>query len=301
MTLTKINISQVDIPSIMGRKIEGEQPRTVLPRGSVDSHMHVYSTQYPSRPGGPPAPSDHAGISMYRQVQEWLGLERVVVVQGNAYQTDNRCTLEALKVFGNQARAVVAVTPHISEAELLHLHALGVRGARIMELSGGAVGLQDLVEVNARILPLGWSCIVQFDGRQMITHQPLMERIRGDYVIDHAGKYLEPVAVSDPSFKALLELIDRGNCYVKLAGCYETSRTGPPDYQDLAQLSKALIAHAPERIIWGSNWPHPSLQPADSPDDAKLLDLLCSWIPDAMTLRKIFVDNPTRLYGFSEP
>ncbi|MBN0988948.1 amidohydrolase family protein [Amphritea pacifica] len=111
-------------------------------------------------------------------------------------------------------------------------------------------------------------------------------------------KFLEPASVNDLVFTALLEHIDSGNCYVKLAGCYETSKSGPPHYEDLAAISKALINHAPDRIIRGSNWPHVSLPPEQSPDNAELLDLFCSWVPDQATLKKIFGKYPSKLYGF---
>ncbi len=281
----------------MSRKITGLSPSIQLPAGSIDSHMHVYDEQLASQPGGPPLPSDFADVAMYRELQQWLGLERVVVVQANAYQSDNRCILAALKEFGGIARGVAVVKPDAEESLLEDLHRQGVRGARVMEL-GGPVGVADLLAVNARVAPLGWHCIVQFDGRQMVERQPVLEQIDNDYIIDHTGKYLTPVSCNDPAFKALLELIDKGNCYIKLAGCYETSLDGAPDYQDLAAMSRALIAHAPERVIWGSNWPHVSLPPEKSPDDGALLDRVCSWIPDAKTLQQIFVDNPERLYGF---
>lgn len=281
----------------MTRKISGTAPVTTLPKGSIDSHMHVYGEQFPGQPGGPPPPADQAGVDMYLQVQKWLGLERVVVVQANAHQADNSCILDALSRLGNRARGVAVVTPQTSEKELYDLDRQGVRGSRIMEL-GGPVRMQDLLEVNAKTAALGWHNIVQFDGRDMLSYKSDLEKLQGDYVIDHTGKFLEPVAVDDPAFKALLELIDRGNCYVKLAGCYETSKSGPPHYEDLAAMSKALINHAPDRIIWGSNWPHVSLPPEQSPDDAELLDLFCSWIPDHATMKKIFVQNPSKLYGF---
>lgn len=282
----------------MSRKIEGAPPSTILPPGSIDTHMHVYSPRFAGQSATTPPPADQAGLDMYLKVQQWLGLERVVVVQSNAHQKDNSCILEALSALGDKARGIAVVTPECSEDELQRLHQQGVRGVRIMEL-GGAIGLKDLLAVNRLISPLNWSCIVQFDGRQMLAYKPVLEQIQGDFVVDHAGKYLTPVGINDPAFKALLALVDRGNCYVKLAGCYETSQSGAPEYQDLSLLSKALIEHAPERIIWGSNWPHVSLPPAQTPNDAELLDRVCSWIPDQATLEKIFVENPARLYGFS--
>ena len=281
------------------RTLTGRPPRRALPDGAIDCHIHVFdSTRFTSQPGGPGCPAD-ATVSDYEHVQEWLGMNRVVVIQGNGYQFDNSCTLDALRHFGAAARAVVAIRPDIEAAELDRLTALGVRGARIMNLLQGAAGLDMLAAVNARIHPFGWSMIVQFDGRDILSHRSLLESIRGDYVIDHTGKFLEPVAVDSPEFRALLKLVDRGNCYVKLAGCYETSCIGYPGYDDVAALAKALIAHAPDRIIWGSNWPHNMAQSRETyPDDVHLLDLVSDWAGTDENRRKIFIDNPSRLYGF---
>ncbi len=133
----------------------------------------------------------------------------------------------------------------------------------------------------------------------MVERTPLLKQIKGDYVIDHTGKYLDPVGIDSPEFKALLKLVDRGNCYVKLAGCYETSRIGYPSYDDIGILARALVRHAPERIIWATNFPHNMATSADTyPDDVHLLDLVNEWIGSDVNRQKIFVDNPSHLYGF---
>ncbi|NKB77225.1 MAG: amidohydrolase family protein [Gammaproteobacteria bacterium] len=312
----------------MSRKLEGSPPSTILPVGSIDSHVHVYSQDYPSQGNGLPLPADFANYAMYQRLQQWLGIDRAVLVQPNAYQTDNRCLLDVQEQMGNNARTIVAIKPGCSEKTLqeLHdqgvrgvrimqllggavgsektlqeLHDQGVRGVRIMQLLGGAVGMEELLAVNQMVAPLNWSCIVQFDGREMLSYVPMLEKLIGNYVIDHAGKYLEPVSVNDPTFTAFLKLLDRGNCYTKLAGCYETSKSGAPNYEDVAVLSKALALHAPERMLWGSNWPHVSLPPEQSPDDSKLLDSVCGWMHNDQLIKKMFVENPVELYGFDQP
>lgn len=280
------------------RKLSGEPPRLKLPPGATDTHMHIYDDRFPGREGGPPKPPLPASLDDYSKLQRWLGLERVVFVQGAAYQFDNACLLDALDNFDGEARGIAVVGPDVDEATLEALTARGVRGARIMHLPGGAVGMDDLLAIDARTRPFGWSPIVQFDGRRIADFLAILEAISGDYVIDHAGKFLEPVATDAPEFKALLKLIDRGNCYVKISACYETSKDGPPDYADVAALSKALIAHAPERMLYATNWPHVSLPIDAQPDDRGLLDLMLDWAPDEKTRQLIFVENPARLYGF---
>ncbi|MEH6445780.1 MAG: amidohydrolase family protein [Oceanospirillaceae bacterium] len=283
----------------MQRKNTGTPPNTLLPKGSIDSHIHIYGRNYPDQPGGPASPSDYAGLDEYQKVQKWLGLERVVIVQANAHQRDNSCLLNALGHFGENSRGIACIRPDTHESTLDTYHQQGVRAARIMNL-GGATRLDDLLSVNALVQDLKWSCIVQFDGNQIDSHVALLQQIQGDYVLDHHGKFFEPICVDSPEFSTLIKLIDKGNCYFKLAGCYETSKSGYPDYADLGATAKALIAHAPERIIWGSNWPHVSLAPSDTPCDAQLLDTVCSWMPNAKALQQIFVQNPARLYGFDK-
>nr|WP_067286115.1 amidohydrolase family protein [Marinobacterium profundum] len=257
-----------------------------LPKGSTDCHAHVF------------APGDVADLSAYEQLQRRLSLERVVLVQPNAYQADNSCLLQALEQLGCQARGVAVVRADVSDAELLRLHSGGIRAARIMQFPGGAVGMDGLLAVSERIRALDWSCIVQFEGREMEQWRPRLEQVQGDYVIDHLGKFGQPLTPQSAAFRALLGLIDRGNCYVKIAACYETSLAGHPDYQDVAALAQVLIEHAPQRIIWGTNWPHLSRPRAEAPDDAELLNTVCRWMPESHTRQQILVENPARLYGF---
>ncbi|WP_340117487.1 amidohydrolase family protein [Pelagibius sp. 7325] len=280
------------------RKLSGEPPRLKLPPKATDTHMHIYDDRFPGREGGPPKPPLPASLDDYRNLQSWLGLERVVFVQGAAYQFDNACLLDALGRFEGEARGIAVVGSNVDDATLEDLTARGVRGARIMHLPGGAVGMGDLLAIDARTRPFGWKPIVQFDGRDIADYLAMLEALPGDYVVDHAGKFLEPVGVDSPEFKALLRLIDRGNCYVKISACYETSKVGPPTYADVGALSKALIQHAPERMLYATNWPHVS-KPIDAqPDDRGLLDLMLDWAPDEKVRQLIFVDNPARLYGF---
>jgi D-galactarolactone isomerase len=282
----------------MTRPLTGPPPKLVAPAGSCDTHVHFYSARYPKHPDGPPPPAD-ATVADYRRLQQWLGIERVIVVQPNAYGDDNRCTMEAVAELGlDRARAVVVVRPAVSDAELDRLTKAGARAVRIMCLPGGHLKWDVMDEVVARVRPFGWHPIVQFDGREFVEHEAQLKRIRGDYIIDHIGKFLEPVAIDHPAFKAMLRVLDRGNCYIKLSAPYETSKAGPPAYADVGVLAKALAKAAPERMLWASNWPHVSATSANYPNDANLLDLLLDWAPDEAVRRKILVDNPAKLYGF---
>jgi len=278
--------------------VTARRPRLVVPAGACDTHMHVYDAAVPSAPGGPALPG-HFPVEAYRAMRSRLGLERVVVVQPNAYQDDNRVTLDAIRALGPGAKGVGVVRPGVSDAELERLTQGGIVAQRIFDLPNGAVPLAQMHEVMARVRPFGWFANIQLDGRELPAHEARIARLPGRFVIDHTGKYLEPVAPGHPAFAALLRLVDTGRCWVKLSAPYETSKTGAPGYEDVSRLARALVRHAPERMLWASNWPHPSAPPGAVPDDADLLDLLLDWAPEEAARRRILTDNPAELYGFA--
>ncbi len=273
------------------------KPRLQTPNGACDTHIHIYDARYPTAPGGPPPPPD-ALVPSYRLTQQRLGLERVVIVQPNAYGDDNRCTLEGIAAFGAGARGIAVVKPGVGDAELDRLTKAGVRGIRFMMLPGGPMRWEWLDEMAARAHPFGWHVQVQFDGRDFPKYEAQLRRLPGTFVVDHNGKFLEPVATDHAAFKSFLKIVDTGRCWVKLSAPYETSKSGPPCYADIGLLARALVRAAPERMLWASNWPHPSAKRDAMPDDADLLDLLLDWAPDEATRNRILVDNPARLYGF---
>nr|WP_290693664.1 amidohydrolase family protein [Halomonas sp. UBA3074] len=259
--------------------------------------MHLYLPGYEAQPGGPGI-AELATVADYRQVQQRLSLERVVVTQSNAYQFDNRSILQGVAEIGQErARAIVAVAPDVTESQLDALHAQGARGARIMQLPGGAVGMSGLAAVEARIKAFGWHLMVQFNGREINDYAEILRAIETDYIIDHIGKFMPPVDVDDPRVDQILSLLDRGNAWVKICGGYETSLSGGPEYDDVSPIAKRIIQHAPERVIWGSNWPHVAVPRDQYPNDAEQLDVLLEWA-DEHARQKILVDNPAVLYGF---
>ena len=270
--------------------------KITVPKGTCDTHMHFYDEKIPGAPGTF-LPGTFT-VEQYRALQKRLGLERVIVVQANAYADDNTVMLNAMKELGKGAKGVAVVKPGVKDAELERLTKAGICAVRIMTLHGGMLGFDVMDEVMARVHPHGWHPNIQLDGRELPKYEAQIKRLPGKFVIDHTGKFLEPVAPDHPAFRSLLRLVDTGRCWVKLSAPYETSKTGAPKYEDVGKLAKALVKHAPERMMWASNWPHPSARKPAPPDDVALLDLLADWAPDPKVQKKILTDNPAELYGF---
>jgi len=272
------------------------RPRLKAPPGTCDTHIHIYDSRFPKAPTAKILAPD-ALVPAYKKMAARLGIERTVVVQPSAYGIDNRCTLEAVATLGPNARAVVTVDQTVTDAELVRLTKLGARGVRFFMLAGAPLPLAILETMAARVAAFGWHIVFQIDGRDYAEYEPLLKRISAPVIIDHVGKFLEPVPLDHAGVRAVLRLLDTGRFYIKLAAPYETSKVGPPNYDDVGRLAKALAKAAPERTLWASNWPHPS-GGAQTPDDAWMLDMLLDWIPDATARRQALVDNPARLYGF---
>jgi D-galactarolactone isomerase len=257
--------------------------------------MHFYDEKLPTAPGA--FMPGHFTVEQYQALQKKLGLERVIVVQPNAYADDNGLTVASIKKLGKGAKGVGVVKADVKDAELERLTKAGIVAVRIMTLPGGMLHFDVMDQVVARVHPFGWHANIQLDGRELPNYEAQIKRLPGKFVIDHTGKFLEPVPPEHDAFRCLLRLVDTGRCWVKLSAPYETSKTGAPNYEDVVTLGKALVKRAPERMLWASNWPHPSVRPK-VPDDVELLELLLDWAPDETTRRKILVDNPLELYGF---
>lgn len=275
--------------------------------GACDCHMHIYDAQFAMVPNLAWVPP-HLPVATYRrEVQQVLGLQRAVVVQPSAYGMDNRCTLQAIAGLSAQgdtqgrrwvdARGIATVPADVSDAELARLHAGGMRGVRfLMTTTQPVLGWETLEPMAARLADRGWLVNLQFDGRTAPEREDLLKRLPCKLVIDHNGKFLEPVPPADPSFQSLLRVLDTGRVWIKLSAPYETSKIGAPGYDDVSLLARTLAEKFPERCLWGSNWPHPGQNPP--PQSTALFELLSSWAGSEATRRRILVDNPAQVYGF---
>ncbi|MBT3886363.1 MAG: amidohydrolase family protein [Rhodospirillaceae bacterium] len=280
----------------MAYLFEGQPgPAIAVPPGATDTHMHIYEPGHAMAPDATIPPLDDARIDDYRILQARLGLERVVVVQPSTYGKDNTCTMEAVAAMGADARAVVVVDALAGDDELAALTKAGARGIRFHMLPGGALPWEVVPELSARAAEHGWHAQLQLDGRDLTDRLGDIAGFAGDLVIDHMGRFFEPVGPDHPGFKALLGLIAKG-AWVKLSAPYLTEEDGAPAFQSVGALVKLLVAEAPERMLWASNWPHPGVDPR--PDDAIMMDTLGAWIGDDAIIKGILVDNPAQLYGF---
>jgi D-galactarolactone isomerase len=270
-------------------------PRLPTPPGACDTHMHIYEPGYPLRAEAS-RPSQPGSLAHYREIQKRLGLARTVIVQPSGYGTDNACTLEAMGKLGDAARGVAIVDPADPDSEIARLTRLGIRGIRY-HMRGGVLTWDTMPTMAARVAVFGWHVQLQCESQEIGEHEAMLSKLPCDLVIDHMGRFDAAVAFDDRSWRALLKLLAGGSCWVKLSGPYYGSKSGPPLYQDKARIAKELIKAAPERMVWASNWPHPSFK-KNFPDEGKLLDLVAEWAQDETLRRKILVENPARLYGF---
>jgi D-galactarolactone isomerase len=269
-------------------------PTLKAPSGACDCHMHIYDGDRfpPSRPESRMQSSARA--EDYRLFQRRIGTSRVVVVQPAAYGTANEVTLDAVAQLGPQARGIAVVHPTVTDADLKRMADGGIRGIRFTQFDPKtAATTLDMIEPLAkRVAPLGWHVQIHLRADQIANAADLLQRLPGTVVFDHLGRLANGVV--DPAFAVIRRMLDKGNTWMKLSGAYMFD--APPRYAKAAPIAQAYIAAAPERMVWGSDWPHPTEN--EKPDDAVLFDLLSDWAPDPATRQRILVDNPAKLYGF---
>ena len=277
------------------------RPRTGAPAGACDCHIHIYDPRVPAAPGQ--VAMERATVADYRLLQQRIGTSRVVVVQPRAHGTDNAVTMDAVSQLGfANTRGVGVSRADVGDAGLRAMHEGGIRGLRFSVYESHlAVTTIDMVEPLARrVHELGWHVQLHMTGGQIAQQAAMIERLPCPIVIDHRGRLPVSQGAAHPAFAVIRRLLDAGRTWVKISGPYLDSATGGPEWADVAPAARALIAAAPERMLWGSDWPHPT-EKAAKPDDAALFDTLAAWTPDEGTRRRILVANPCELYGFEPP
>jgi predicted TIM-barrel fold metal-dependent hydrolase len=290
-------------PRIAAPVAEPKAPRVAPPRGAWDTHAHIFgpSEKFPYTPGRGYTPPD-APVEMYLKLLDRLGCAHGLIVQGNAHGYDNRVLLDALARFPQRLRGVAITDTRIAPGTLRDWHALGMRGLRfhLFESKPGyvrGVGL-DVFEVFRKTMAeLGWVAQFFCDGRMLKHFAPALRDIARDMavVVDHYGMVDAARGVDDENFQALLRLVGDGVAHVKVSAPYRVSKRYP-DYDDARALHDALLRANPERLMWGTDWPHPSIDAAVMPDDGHLMDLFCEWTPDEAMRRRILIETPARLF-----
>jgi D-galactarolactone isomerase len=273
-------------------------PKLKAPPNACDCHMHVYSSRFPAAPNAELRPPD-ASADAHRLLQKRLGTTRTIVVNPSTYGTDNSCTLDAIAQFGAGARGVAVVDTSVTDAELKRLNDLGVRGIRFNLVQSGATTIDMVEPLSKRVNDLGWHVQIHMLGDAIVENADLFQRLPSPIVFDHMGHIPQPAGVDHPAFALVLKMLDRGRTWVKLSGAYMETKVGPPSFADVSKVAQAYVKAAPERLVWASDWPHPTEKADSKPDDAVLFDLLADWAPDEAIRNRILVDNPVALYGFS--
>jgi D-galactarolactone isomerase len=269
----------------------------VLPAGAVDCHHHVYDRRFPAAADARLRPPD-AGVGDYLDARGRFGTSRSVVVQPSTYGSDNRLLVRALHEFGPAARGVAVVDADVADRQLRELDSAGVRGIRV-NLRMGPASSGDVPPLARRAAQLGWHLQLLAPPSFVEENLTMLASLPVPLVLDHLA-LLPPGDRSTvaPSTRAVLRLLETGNTWVKLSGIEILSRSGPPGYADQVPVAGLLVRRAPERLLWGSNWPYPAAAPQQRPDDAGLVDFLIGLVPDASVRHRILVDNPESLFGF---
>lgn len=286
------------VPFSEGREL----PTINIPYGACDCHHHIYdpiSFPYDLHDSRNQPP---ATVEAYKLLQKRLGTTRNVIVQASAYGTDNSCVLKALQVMGQEhSRGIAVVDVDISDKELDYMHSCGIRGLRINMASELTINkLEDILPLAYKAHERGWHMQFWLKPDSIVELRDMLFKVPCFVVFDHRGHLPQPQGINHPAFGVICELIDKGNGWVKLSGLDHDSKVGEPDYQDTVAVGQAFAAYAPERMVWGTDWPHPGKYSSLKrlPNDARTLDLLAKQVPDESIRHLILVENPMKLYGF---
>ncbi len=277
------------------------RPALPVPPLACDSHLHVFgpADRYPYQPTRGYTPPDSPPSEM-GALHGALGIGRAVLVQASVHGTDYRAILDAVATDPARYRAVASVTEDVTDAELERLHAGGVRGFRVNLVDKGGMPFRSLASLEAvadRVRTLGWHAELLVHVEESSEFREIARRLPIPVCVGHLGYAKAAGALSHPGYREFLALLRDGRCWVKLTGPYRISAADRAPYADVTPLAHAIMDAAPDRVVWGSDWPHVMLRGV-MPNDADLLDLLADWVPDAALRRRVLVDNPAALYGF---
>ena len=275
------------------------RPAFVPPAGAVDAHCHVFGpgAVFPYAPERKYTPSDAPKESLFA-LRDHLGFARNVIVQGTCHGADNRALVDALRASNGRARGVATVRRDVTDAQLQELHDAGVRGVRFnfVRRLVDVTPPEELLEIARRIEPLGWHVVVYFEAPELPQLEPFFAKLPTTVVVDHMGRPDVRQSLDGPEFTRFVELMRRHpHIWSKVSGAERLSQEGPPHYSDFVPFARRIVEAFPDRVLWGTDWPHPNLK-THMPDDGDLVDLIPRFAPTAELQRRLLVDNPLRLY-----
>jgi predicted TIM-barrel fold metal-dependent hydrolase len=272
------------------------RPQYRLPLGACDAHCHVFgpAARFPFAEGRSYTPQD-APKEALAALHGHLGLQRSVIVQASCHGTDNRAMLDAIAAAPSQRRGIAMVRSDVSDRDLEALHAGGVRGVRFnfVRHLGGRPDAAAMDRVIAAATPLGWHVVLHMDAQDIAELTPLMRALPVPFIIDHMGRVEARLGPDQPAMRSLLELARLERCWIKLSGAERISQL---PFTDAIPIAQRILQACPDRVLWGTDFPHPNLKIAV--DEADLVDLVTQFAPSEDARRRLLVDNPARLYGF---
>ena len=283
----------------LGPDPDTRHPAYTAPPGACDCHAHVFgpAARYPFIAERSFTPPD-APVANYLRMLDIIGIERAVIVQGSVHGTDNSAACDAIASVPHRLRGVAVIGPDTPEQEIRRLHARGFRGARLSTVVKGTPSFDLLEGIAARVKPFGWHIVVHVNRSEELTRlAPRLIDTGCPLLIDHIARVRLDEGVASPGFRTLLELLAAGNCWVKISGQHRMSNQGYP-WSDMRPLVRGVIDARPDRVLWGSDWPHPN-QYDEMQNDGDLLDAFAQWVPEENLRKQILVDNPAALYEFT--
>jgi 2-pyrone-4,6-dicarboxylate lactonase len=274
--------------------------RISLPANATDAHCHIFgpAAKFPFAVDRAYTPPD-SDIDRFEELQDRLGLSRAVFVQASCHGTNNSAMVDALGRGNGRYAGVAMIDESFTDADIAALHEAGVRGTRFnfVKHLGGAPDLDVFWRLVARVQPFGWHIVLHFDAKDLAENVALLDRMPCPFVIDHMARVATADGIEQAPFEALLGLMSDERCWVKLSGAERLTADGDLPYDDVIPFARALVDAAPDRVLWGTDWPHPNVR--HMPDDGDLVDLLADFIPDPVRRERVLVTNPEVLYDFS--
>ncbi|HUG32411.1 MAG TPA: amidohydrolase family protein [Acidimicrobiia bacterium] len=289
-------------PPIPAPKRDSHAPtRFSPPPDACDAHCHIFgpANRFPFAADRSYTPPD-SGLDELLKLQERLGLTRAVFVQASCHGTDNTAMLDALQRGEGRYAGVAMIDDTHTDADLAEMHRLGVRGIRFNFVAhlGGAPDLGRFQAMVNRLRPLGWHLELHFDARDLPRYAELLKELPTPFIIDHMARVRAADGIDQEPFRFLLELLETNTrSWVKISGAERITANDGPPYDDVVPFAQAVVEVAADRVVWGTDWPHPNVR--HMPDDGDLVDLLADFVPDEATRNRILVDNPTMLYDFT--